>query len=136
MRIARDADLILPELLPQFFKKTERLEGDGGVGTIRLMTLGPAITGGEERTNKERVVEYDEESGSMAWEMVDDHRYSTLVTSMKVVECSNGDDCILHWQMEYEPRDPSILPPEDIKMVHFESMKAIQKHCDLHPYWP
>lgn len=95
-----------------------------------------AITGGEERTNKERVVEYDEENGTMAWEMVDDHRYSKLVTSMKVVECSNGDDCILHWQMEYEPRDNSILPPEDIKMVHFESMKAIQNHCDQHPHWP
>ena len=95
-----------------------------------------AITGGVARTNKERVLEYDEESGVMVWELLDDPRYSKLVTTLKVAECSNGHDSILHWELEYEPRDPSVLPPEDIKMVHFEAMKAIQNHADLNLQWP
>jgi hypothetical protein len=136
MKVARNSDLLLPQVLPQFFQKCERVEGDGGAGTVRLITLGPAITGGVERVNKERVVEYDEERGTMAWELVDDHRYSTLVIRLQVQECSNGTDSILHWQMEYETLDPSVLPPEDIKRVHFESMKAIQKQCDTHEDWP
>ncbi len=41
MKIARNSDIILPQLMPQFFQKSERVEGDGGVGTVRLMTLGP-----------------------------------------------------------------------------------------------
>lgn len=95
-----------------------------------------AITGGVERQNKERLLEYDEDAGTMTWELVDDPRYSKLQTKMKVVECSNGDDSIIHWQMEYEPRDPDILPPEDIKMFHLQAMKAIQSYADEHHDWP
>lgn len=39
-KMAKRSDMILPSVLPHVFAKVERLEGDGGVGTIRIVTLG------------------------------------------------------------------------------------------------
>lgn len=35
-----EIDTILPKAFPQAIKSTEILEGDGGVGTVKLVTLG------------------------------------------------------------------------------------------------
>ncbi|KAJ0499309.1 putative Bet v I/Major latex protein [Helianthus annuus] len=35
-----DFHTIAPEVIPQVFKSIETVEGDGGVGTIRLFTFG------------------------------------------------------------------------------------------------
>ncbi|PKI36896.1 hypothetical protein CRG98_042711, partial [Punica granatum] len=35
-----DADAVIPKILPQAIKSVEVLEGDGGAGTIKLITLG------------------------------------------------------------------------------------------------
>lgn len=43
MKIALNSDLIISSLLPQFFEKSERVDGDGGVGTTRIITLGSGI---------------------------------------------------------------------------------------------
>lgn len=34
-----DADNLLPKILPGAFKSFETLEGDGGVGTVKLITF-------------------------------------------------------------------------------------------------
>lgn len=136
MRIASNMDLIFPSLLPQFFVKTERLEGDGGPGTIRLIPLGPAITGGEERQNKERVTVVDEGTGTIGWELVDDHRYSKLKTTFKIIPCSNGKDSILHWEIDFEPIDGSTPPPENFKDSKIHVIEAVQKYANTHPEWP
>lgn len=39
-KMVRNSDTILPKVLPHVFAKCERLEGDGGAGTIRMVTLG------------------------------------------------------------------------------------------------
>ncbi|MGV7411894.1 hypothetical protein PJJ87_29245, partial [Mycobacterium kansasii] len=33
-------DTLVPQLLPQYFKNTEFICGDGGVGTVKKITLG------------------------------------------------------------------------------------------------
>lgn len=35
-----DADTLIPKILPQAIKSVEILEGDGGAGTIKLITFG------------------------------------------------------------------------------------------------
>jgi hypothetical protein len=40
MRVCREWDQILCELLPDFFTNNERLEGNGEVGTVNAVTLG------------------------------------------------------------------------------------------------
>ena len=39
-KLAKHSDHILPKVLPHVFSKSERLEGDGGAGTVRIVTLG------------------------------------------------------------------------------------------------
>ena len=39
-RASRDADNLMPKLVPDIFSRQEKLLGDGGVGTIRQITLG------------------------------------------------------------------------------------------------
>ena len=39
-KLAKHSDHILPKVLPHVFAKSERLEGDGGAGTVRVVTLG------------------------------------------------------------------------------------------------
>lgn len=39
-KMTKDADQVIPKVLPQFFASSERLSGDGGAGTVRLVTLG------------------------------------------------------------------------------------------------
>lgn len=39
-KMAKHSDHILPKVLPHVFAKSERLEGDGGAGTVRIVTLG------------------------------------------------------------------------------------------------
>lgn len=35
-----DSDNLIPKVLPQAFKSIETLEGDGGPGTVKLITFG------------------------------------------------------------------------------------------------
>lgn len=35
-----DADTLIPKVVPQAIKSVEILEGDGGVGTVKLVTFG------------------------------------------------------------------------------------------------
>ncbi|KAE9455175.1 hypothetical protein C3L33_12940, partial [Rhododendron williamsianum] len=39
-----DIDTLVPKVLPQAIKSVETLQGDGGAGTIKLITFGEAMT--------------------------------------------------------------------------------------------
>lgn len=40
-KVARKIDVVAPKLMPDLFGGSELLEGDGGTGTVRVITLGP-----------------------------------------------------------------------------------------------
>ena len=42
-KLAKCSDKVLPKVLPHIFAKCDRLEGDGGAGTVRVVTLGSGI---------------------------------------------------------------------------------------------
>lgn len=44
MKVGKECDIVIASLLPQFFTKVDRLEGDGGVGTVRLSYLNPGMS--------------------------------------------------------------------------------------------
>lgn len=43
MRVGRQCDTVIASLLPQYFSKVDRLEGDGDVGTVKLTYLNPGM---------------------------------------------------------------------------------------------
>lgn len=51
---------LIPQLLPQVFSKVELVEGDGGVGTVLLVTLPPGTPGSE--AFKEKFVKVDDKN--------------------------------------------------------------------------
>ncbi|KAK9059122.1 hypothetical protein SSX86_021741 [Deinandra increscens subsp. villosa] len=42
-KIYNDYHILVPKVNPQVFKSIETIEGDGGVGTIRLLTFGESL---------------------------------------------------------------------------------------------
>ncbi|KAL6651304.1 hypothetical protein ACP70R_010229 [Stipagrostis hirtigluma subsp. patula] len=54
------AGQLVPQLLPEVFSKVELLEGDGGVGTILLVTFPPGTPGS--KTFKEKFIKVDNEN--------------------------------------------------------------------------
>ncbi|KAL6838894.1 hypothetical protein ACP4OV_031330 [Aristida adscensionis] len=51
---------LIPQLLPEVFSKVELIEGDGGVGTVLLVTFPPGTPGSE--TFKEKSIKVDDEN--------------------------------------------------------------------------
>ncbi|CAL5030286.1 unnamed protein product [Urochloa decumbens] len=51
---------LIPKLLPEVFSKVELVEGDGGVGTILLVTFPPGTPGSE--TMEEKFIKVDNEN--------------------------------------------------------------------------
>lgn len=42
-KMTKTTDLVFPKMLPHLVAKSEKLEGDGGAGTVRIVTLGDGI---------------------------------------------------------------------------------------------
>ncbi|XP_062226590.1 norbelladine synthase-like [Phragmites australis] len=51
---------LVPQLLPKVFSKVELVEGDGGAGTVLLVTFSPGTPGSE--TLKEKFIKVDNEN--------------------------------------------------------------------------
>lgn len=41
--MCKATDHVFPKMLPHLVAKSEKLEGDGGAGTVRIVTLGDGI---------------------------------------------------------------------------------------------
>lgn len=96
-----------------------------------------AVTGGEEKIIKEKVLVHDEETGDIVWEVLDDPKFSKMKSTMKITPSADDPaDSRMTWKLEYEPIDPATPPPKDVEMIHLEVMKALMNHVDTHPDWP
>ncbi|KAK3444430.1 hypothetical protein EUGRSUZ_A00126 [Eucalyptus grandis] len=70
-----DADNLLPKVLPQAVKSIEVLEGDGGPGTIKLMTFGE---GSQYKTAKHKVEALDKENFTYCYSIIEGEGGSLL----------------------------------------------------------
>ncbi|KAF8041656.1 hypothetical protein BT93_A0298 [Corymbia citriodora subsp. variegata] len=69
-----DADNLLPKVLPQAVKSIEVLEGDGGPGTIKLMTFGE---GGPYKAAKHKVEALDKENFTYCYSIIEGEMLGT-----------------------------------------------------------
>ncbi|XP_010064214.2 major allergen Pru av 1 [Eucalyptus grandis] len=69
-----DADNLLPIVLPQVVKSVEVLEGDGGPGTIKLMTF---AEGNPYKTVKLKVEALDKENFTYCYSIIEDEMLGT-----------------------------------------------------------
>lgn len=109
---------IIREYLPQFVQKTEVLEGDGGVGTVILVTFTPGATGFSQQKEKITVVDNEKRvkvveviEGGFLEQGLDLYRLRFEVIEKQKQkqgeEKNEGeeDSCITKGTVEYETKD-------------------------------
>ncbi|KAF7145843.1 hypothetical protein RHSIM_Rhsim04G0230800 [Rhododendron simsii] len=86
-----DADTLIPKILPQAIKSVEILEGDGGVGTIKLTTFGEGYV---HKCVKNRVDAIDKENFTYSYSVIEGDALADVFESIsyhiKIVPAPDG----------------------------------------------
>ena len=86
-----DADTVIPKILPQAIKSVEVLEGDGGAGTIKLITFGE---GSQYKSVKHKVDSIDKESLTYSYSIIEGDALSDKIEKIsyevKIEASSDG----------------------------------------------
>ncbi|KAG6431434.1 hypothetical protein SASPL_109513 [Salvia splendens] len=85
-----DSDNLIPKVVPGAFKSFEILEGDGGVGTIKLITFGE---GSQFKFAKHKVEEIDEANCTYKYSVIEGDALGEEIDSISyVVKVDAGPD--------------------------------------------
>eukprot|EP00250_Pteridium_aquilinum_P019785 c2456_g1_i1 orf=512-985(-) len=121
---------IVPKLMPQYVSGCEYVEGDGGVGSIRLMTFGPAAADFV-TFSKEKIEVLDEEGKKLVYSVIDGellNHFKSYRVCVEVVEGATDNGCTVNWILEYEPNNPEMPPPEISKEGAINTFKAFEAY--------
>ncbi|KAI5010169.1 hypothetical protein ZWY2020_012306 [Hordeum vulgare] len=123
---------LVPQLLPHVLSKVELVEGDGGVGTVLLVTFPPAGASEEPRSYKEKFNVVDHEKYIKEAEIVEggflDLRFRKYLVRFEVVGKEDGRS-VIRSTVEYEvdaehAKNASLVSTEALAAV----AEAITKH--------
>ncbi|XP_058212567.1 major strawberry allergen Fra a 1-2-like [Rhododendron vialii] len=110
-----DADTLIPKIMPQAMKSVETLEGDGGAGTIKLITLGEGYA---YKTLKHRVDAIDKENFTYSSSVIDGaelmDKFESISYHTKIVPGPNGGS-IYKIRSIYETKGDAQVTEEEIK---------------------
>ena len=125
-----DMDTIIPKAFPQFIKSVEILEGDGGVGSVKLAHLGEAV---EYTTLKYRVDKIDKAGLSYTYTTIGGdilvEPLESVVNHFSVVPTEGGS--ILKNTTVYNTKGDAVLPEANIKEATEKSahtFKAVEAY--------
>jgi len=86
-----DGDNLIPKVLPQAIKSVETLEGDGGVGTIKITTFGE---GSQHKCVKHRVDAIDKENFTFSYSITEGDAlmgvFESISYHIKIIATSDG----------------------------------------------
>ncbi|XP_024380963.1 uncharacterized protein [Physcomitrium patens] len=120
----KHSDKVLPDLLPEFFAKTEILEGDGGPGTLRVLHFGPAIP--QAGAAKERLDTVDDATMTLSYTVVEgDPRYVN-VTGVVSFASTGEKQTKATWTSKYDVVGEA-GPPEHVKNITALMFKTFEK---------
>uniref|UniRef100_A0A5B6Z718 Putative major allergen Pru ar 1 n=1 Tax=Davidia involucrata TaxID=16924 RepID=A0A5B6Z718_DAVIN len=74
-----DADNLIPKILPQAIKSVEVIEGDGGPGTVKLITFGE---GSQFKSVKHRVDGVDKENFTFSYSIIEGDALMDILESI------------------------------------------------------
>ncbi|XP_057785624.1 major strawberry allergen Fra a 1-3-like [Salvia miltiorrhiza] len=100
-----DADELMPKVIPNFFKSFETVEGDGGVGSIKLITF--TGEGGDIKPAKHKIVEIDEEKQVFKYDLVEGGILGEDLEFVSYVfkfETSGDGGCTIKIASTYHPK--------------------------------
>ncbi|KAH6770288.1 hypothetical protein C2S52_015091 [Perilla frutescens var. hirtella] len=134
--VVLDADTLIPKIMPQAIKNVEILEGDGGVGTVKLVHFGE---GSQYKSVKHRVDAIDKENLTHTYSIVEGDALMDVVESItyhiKIVPTEDGG-CICKNRSIYNTKGDVEISQEKIKEGKEKAMamfKAIEAYLHANP---
>ncbi|MCO5559897.1 hypothetical protein L7F22_013501 [Adiantum nelumboides] len=121
---------VVPKLMPEYVSGCEYVEGDGGVGSLRLMKFGPAVAHFV-TISKERIEAVDEAGKKLAYSVIEGelmNYFKLYKVSLEVVQGVGDHTCIVNWSLQYEPINPEMPPPEISKEGAIKTFKAVEAY--------
>ncbi|GFZ13956.1 hypothetical protein Acr_24g0001460 [Actinidia rufa] len=109
-----DGDTIIPKALPHAITCVQTLEGDGGVGTIKLTTFGE---GSVHKSVKHRIDGLDKENFTYSYSIIEGGAldvFESISYHIKIVATPDGG-CICKNRSIYTPKCDAQVSEEEIK---------------------
>ncbi|KAK1380329.1 Major allergen Pru ar like [Heracleum sosnowskyi] len=126
-----DIDTLLPQVLPGAIKGGEIVEGDGGVGTIKLVTLGDASP---YKTMKQKVDAIDKEAFTFSYSIIDGDILLGFIDSinnhLSFVPTADGG-CTATSTAVFNTKGDAVVPEENIKFANEQNnliFKAVEAY--------
>ncbi|XP_059643189.1 major allergen Pru ar 1-like [Cornus florida] len=110
-----DADTLIPKILPQAIKSVEILEGDGGPGTIKLVTFGE---GSQYKSVKHKVDGIDKETFTYSYSIIEGDALMGVLESISYeikIEASADGGSICKNSSKYHTKGDAQITEEQIK---------------------
>ncbi|PIN05859.1 hypothetical protein CDL12_21602 [Handroanthus impetiginosus] len=111
-----DADTLIPKIMPQAVKNIETLEGDGGVGTVKLIQFGE---GSQYKSAKHHVDALDTENLTHSYNVVEGDALMGILDSITYHNRS-----IYHTKDGVEISEEKIKEGKEKATVMFKAIKA------------
>ncbi|XP_055822289.1 major allergen Pru ar 1-like [Solanum dulcamara] len=131
-----DADILIPKILPQAIKNVEILHGDGGAGTIKLITFGD---GSQFKNMKQRVDGIDKENYTYKYTIIEGDVLMDVLESIsyniKIEPYENGGS-ICKNTSTYHTKGDVQIKEDDIKAGKEKAaglFKAIEAYLLANP---
>ncbi|KAE9455188.1 hypothetical protein C3L33_12943, partial [Rhododendron williamsianum] len=131
-----DADTLIPKILPQAIKSVETLEGDGGAGTIKLITLGE---GDAYKSVKQRVDAIDKENFTYSYSVIEGDAlmgiFDSISYHIKIVASADGGSVCKNRSI-YQTKGDAQVTEEEIKSGKEKAsamFKAIEAYLLANP---
>ncbi|KAL2558416.1 MLP-like protein [Forsythia ovata] len=135
--IVLDSDNLIPKIMPQAIESVEILEGDGGVGTIKLVNFGE---GSQFKSVKHRVDALDKENFTHSYSIVEGDVlmgiFESITYHIEILATADGG-CICRNRSIYNTKGDVQITEEKIKegkektMAMFEAIEAyLQENQD------
>ncbi|XP_042054603.1 major allergen Pru ar 1-like [Salvia splendens] len=131
-----DADTLIPKIMPQAIKSVEILEGDGGVGTVKIIHFGE---GSQYKSAKHRVEAIDKENLTHTYSIIDGDALAGVLESItyhiKIVPTEDGGSIcknrsIYNTKGDVEINEEKIKEGKEKAMAMF---KAIEAYVQANP---
>ncbi|KZV50991.1 pathogenesis-related protein 10.4 [Dorcoceras hygrometricum] len=133
-----DGDHLIPKAFPQAFKSIQNIHGDGGVGTIKLITFGE---GSQFKSVKHRVDEIDEANHVYKYSIIEGDVLGDDLESISYVvkfEASADGGSVSKTVSHYHTKhDAHGITEEKIKEGKEKAkaiFKAVEAHLHAHPH--
>ncbi|CAI9118848.1 OLC1v1020475C1 [Oldenlandia corymbosa var. corymbosa] len=130
-----NGDTLIPQVLPQAIKSVEILQGDGGAGTIKVVSFGE---GSQFKSVKQHVDALDKENHVYKYSVIEGDALQGAVekVSYEVQILPSGEGSVCKTKSTYYPKGDAQINEEEIKAGKDKAglvFKAVEAYLIAHP---